>query len=496
MKKFALISVYDKSKLSYLCGNLKKCGYNIVSTGGTALKIRSLGFKCIDISSITNMKEILDGRVKTINSSVFGSILYNRNEKRHVDEFQKLKIPSFDLVIVNLYPFEKYAKHNLDKKIIEMIDIGGPSLLRASSKNYEFITSIPSTSFYKDLIKNMKNNNNLTTLEFRKKMAAKTFKITSKYDSLIYNWLIQNKEDKNKKALRYGENPGQKAFISKKSLNNIFDCQINGKELSYNNIVDVDSGLSCLREFSEPTCVIIKHSNPCGVASSPKISKAFLNAYRSDPKSAFGGIITLNRTINSKLAKEINKNFFEIVVGPKFDNEALKILTKKKNLILLQIKDLKINKLSEKSTSFGVLTQTKDLEKIDKNFIKLVSLKKANNKTLDDIIFALKVVKHLNSNAIVLAKNMRTIGIGLGQTNRIDSLRLAIDHNKSNNLYKKFVCASDGFFPFTDAVKLLKKNGCKDIVQPFGSKNDGKIINYAVKHKLTLYYAKKRLFKH
>jgi len=302
---------------------------------------------------------------------------------------------------------------------------------------------------------------------------------------------------KNKKILlRYGENPNQKAFLINEQKSSIFDFQLSGKIISYNNLIDLDSGLKCLAEFSEPTSIIIKHTNPCGVASSNNITSAFIKSYKSDPKSAFGGIIFLNRIVNLQLAKKIHKNFYEMVVAPNFDKNALDILKQKKKLILLKIPKIKKQNIEFKSTLFGDLYQTKDLTPIDRKFLNLSSVKKASSKSIDDLIFSLKVVKHLKSNAVVLSRNKQTVGLGHGQTNRFDALNFAIKNMNKYFKKKPFVCASDGFFPFTDSVKLLNKKGCNIVAQPKGSINDKKIISYSVENKISLYFIKNRLFKH
>ncbi len=302
---------------------------------------------------------------------------------------------------------------------------------------------------------------------------------------------------KNRKIkLRYGENPNQKAYLFSDTSRTIFDFQISGKKISYNNIIDVDSGLKCLYEFNEPTSIIIKHTNPCGAASAKNINVAFQKSYSSDPKSAFGGIVFLNRNINSKLANKINKNFFEMVVAPSYDLSALNRLRTKKNLILLKVPKIQKQNIDFRSTIFGKLYQDRDLTPIDQNFINLVSKKKASNKSLEDIIFSLKIVKHLKSNAIVLSRNKQTIGLGHGQTNRIDALKFAIKNKKHYFKNNSFVCASDGFFPFTDSINLLNKSACKVIAQPYGSINDKKVISFATKKKISLYFIKNRLFKH
>ncbi|MAJ85393.1 MAG: hypothetical protein CL687_00260 [Candidatus Pelagibacter sp.] len=300
----------------------------------------------------------------------------------------------------------------------------------------------------------------------------------------------------NKKKLRYGENPNQKAALIFKNKKSIFDHQISGKKISYNNIIDLDSGIKCLNEFYEPTSIIIKHTNACGVASSKNINDAFRKSYESDPKSAFGGIIFLNREVNLNLAKKIKEKFFEMIVSVNFKKDALDLLKTKKNLILIKIPNLKKYTHDYRSTIFGDLYQSVDLTPINKKFLTLVSNKKATLATMEDLVFSLKVVKHLKSNAIALSKDKQTVGLGHGQTNRVDALNFAIKNKNKYFKNKSFVCASDGFFPFTDSIKLLSKKGCKVIAQPNGSINDNKIIEFANNNKISLYFIKNRLFKH
>ncbi len=304
------------------------------------------------------------------------------------------------------------------------------------------------------------------------------------------------KSKSKKLSLRYGENPNQEAHLLSYNKKSIFDYQISGKKISYNNIIDLDSGIRCLNEFNEPTSIIIKHTNPCGVASAKNINEAFQKSYESDKKSAFGGIIFLNRKINSILANRIFKNFFEMVVAPQFENEAINILKKKKNLILLKLPKIENKKIDFKSTLFGDLYQKKDMVPINQKFINLVSKKKGTTKSIQDLIFALKVVKHLKSNAIVLSKDKQTLGLGHGQTNRVDALNFALKNKDCYFKKTNFVCASDGFFPFTDSINILNRSGCKIIAQPSGSINDNKIISFANKYKISLYFIKNRLFKH
>jgi len=499
LNRNALISVYDKSYLKKLCCTLSKYNIGIISTGATAEKIRSLGYSCKEISNLTKFKEILDGRIKTLNSKIHASILFKRNNSEHIKTFKKLNFPKIDFVIVNFYPFSKISNDVDPSKKIDMVDIGGPSMIRSASKNFESVTTICEKKYYKSLINEIEKNNGFTTLKFRKKMAQINFKLTSNYDLSISNWFNQRKikKSKNKIKIKYGENPNQKAYFIKNSNSNIFNSQVSGKKLGYNNILDISEGLSCLNEFFEPTCVIVKHNNPCGVASGKNIHDAYKKALKSDPVSAFGGVVLFNKKINEKLSKLINLNFFEAVVAPKFNKESFDIIKSKKRLIIVDSSNLKEkNKEVSKSVNSGTLYQELDYSKITKSKIKLVSKKQSSKKIIDDLIFALKVAKHVKSNAIVLANNKQTLGIGAGQMSRVDSTRLAIMKYKDFFRDRDFVCASDAFFPFTDNIKLLLKNKCKAIIQPSGSINDQKIIENANKNNASLYFVKDRVFKH
>ena len=496
INSYALVSVYNKNNISFLCNILKKNNIGIIATGSTSKKIKSLGFDCIEISKLTNFKEVLDGRVKTIHPKIYISILHNRNKDSHNKSFKEINFPKIDYVIVNLYPFSKFInKKNIE--LIEMIDIGGSALLRASSKNFENITTISSPEDYKLFSNNIVKNNGTTDIDFRKEMAKKTFKLTSKYDQNIYRWFSQNNNQKNIK-LRYGENPNQSAVLTKSKDKSIINYQIQGKQLGYNNILDIDSGLDFLNEFIEPTSVIIKHNNACGVASSTIINKSFIKAFNCDKKSAFGGVVLVNRKINEDLAKLIVKNFFEALVGPAFTKNALQILSKRKNLIIINSSKIpKTKKEIIKSVRLGTLVQNNTNFKISKNNFNIVSNNnKLSKREFDDILFAFKVVKHIKSNAIVLVKNKQTVGIGSGQMNRYDATKVAIMKYKESFLLKNLVCASDAFFPFIDSLKLLFKNNCTCIVQPSGSINDEKVINFVNKNKLKLIFSLTRVFKH
>ena len=499
MKRNALISVYDKSSLKKICIVLNKFNIGIISTGATAKKIVSLGYDCKEISNLTKFKEILDGRVKTLDPKIHASILYKRNNPEHEKVFKKLNFPIIDFVIVNFYPFTKISNTEIPEKKIEMIDIGGPSLIRSASKNYSSITTICDKKFYDPFIKELIKNKGLTSLAFRKKMAEKNFKLTSDYDLSIFKWFNSRKKNKadNKITIKYGENPNQKAYYLTNSKSNLFKSQLSGKTLGYNNILDISEGLNCLNEFDEPTCVIIKHNNPCGVASAETIQNAYIKALKSDPVSAFGGVVLFNRQIDEELAELLLSNFYEVIVATKFTKKSLKALKLKKKLIIIDSSDLEEkNNGIYKSVNSGILYQEFNSYKVTKSQIKLVSKQKSSNKILDDLIFAYKVAKHVKSNAIVLANNKQTLGIGAGQMSRVDSTKIAIMKYKQFFKYKRFVCASDAFFPFTDNIKRLLKLKCVGIIQPGGSINDNKIISYANKKNASLYFIKNRVFKH
>jgi phosphoribosylaminoimidazolecarboxamide formyltransferase / IMP cyclohydrolase len=499
MKRNALISVYDKSELKKICSVLNQFDIGIISTGATAKKIISLGYECKEISNLTKFKEILDGRVKTLNHKLHASLLYKRNNYEHEKTFKKLNFPIIDFVIINFYPFTKISNKEIAEKKIEMIDIGGPSMIRSASKNFVSVTTISDIKFYDPLIKELRKNKGVTSLAFRKKMAEKNFKLTSDYDLSIFKWFNGNKkkEKNNKIKIKYGENPNQKAYYLTKSKSNLFKCQLGGKKLGYNNILDISDGISCLKEFQEPTCVIVKHNNPCGVASAKSIKLAYKKALQADPISSYGGILLFNKNIDAKIAKLINRNFFEAIVAPKISKQTLEVLKIKKNLIIIDSSKLTENtRYSLKSVNSGILYQEINNYKVSKQNIKLVTKKPVSHKVLEDLIFAFKVAKHVKSNAIVLASNKQTLGIGAGQMSRLDSTRMAIMKYKDFFKNKKFVCASDAFFPFTDNIKLLLKQKCSAILQPSGSKNDQKVIKFTKNQNASLYFVNNRVFKH
>ena len=497
INKYALISVYDKVNLKLICKTLQKFNIGIISTGSTFNTIVKLGYKCFEISKLTKFKEVLNGRVKTLHPKIYTSILYNRDNTEHTKTFQKINFPKIDYVIVNLYPFKKFIdKEKNQDKIIEMIDIGGPTLIRAASKNFNSVTTICTPKDYQKFCTNIKKNFGSTELIFRKKMAHKAFKLTYEYDKKIFNWLSEN--NKKNIELKYGENPYQKSKLIKNNDKNFFDYQIQGKKIGYNNILDIDSGLDFLNEFNEPSVVIIKHNNACGVASSKNIKDAFIKAVQSDSKSAFGGVVLFNKKITHELSEIVIKKFFEVIVAPGFDKKTIAVFKRKKNLIIINSKNIaNKDKVSTRSVRGGYLFQENDREVINNKIFSIVSKnKKISKKEQDDIKFAFKIVKHMKSNAIVLVKNKQTIGIGAGQMNRFDATRIAIMKYKDSFKHKNYICASDAFFPFIDSLEILFKNNCSCIIQPGGSINDKKIINFANKKNLKLLFSKKRVFKH
>ena len=496
VSKFALVSVYNKKNIKLLCDILSYYKIGIISTGSTYKKIVSLGYDCFEISKLTKFKEVLDGRVKTLHPKIYISILHRRNNEMHEKTFNKTNFPRIDYVIVNLYPFSKFENKS-HKEAIEMIDIGGPTLLRSAAKNYEDITVISSPNDYQILKNNLNKNSGITDLAFKKKMAIKTFNLTFKYDKKIHDWFTK-KNTLNKIKLSYGENPDQKAVLIKDQNKSIIDYQIQGKKISYNNILDVDCGIDFLNEFDEPTTVIVKHNNACGVASSKTIKNSFIKAHNSDKKSAFGGVVLINRTIDKGFAKLLIRSFFQVLVAPGYTKDALEVFGLKKNLILLNSsKILKIKKKSYKSVRTGTLGQTINNQKLtNKNFEIVSRNKKISNRENEDILFAFRVVKHLKSNAIVIVKNKQTLGIGAGQMSRYDSTKIAVMKYKENFSLKNIVCASDAFFPFVDSLQLLLKNNCTCIVEPSGSVNDSKIIQFADKNNIKLVFSAIRVFKH
>ena len=514
MKKIknALISVSDKTNLKSIIEILKNYKINIISSGGTYKKIKNLGYDCSEISDFTNFPEILDGRVKTLHPKVHAGILNQRNKKTHTKEMKKFNFENIDLVIVNFYPFEKTLKKNLNnKKIIENIDIGGPSMVRAAAKNYQYVTVITSIDQYKDLNIELKKFKGTSSLNFRKKMAQKAFLETGFYDSLISQYLDKFSSEKfpekriitaNKSSiLRYGENPHQSGalYTIDSSKNQI--SLISGKELSYNNYNDLFAAINLSKSLPKNRgTVIVKHSNPCGVSINKNKINSLKEALNCDPISAFGGIISFNFRINKNIALELKNLFVEIIIGHGFDKEALKILKKKKNLRIIDSSYIKLDaEQSLISNNNNILIQSNDFKVFSKKDFTVVSKLKPSKKIMENLIFAFNVCRFVKSNAIVLSKNYRTLGIGSGQPSRIDSCKIAID--KMNTFFKdtnkKDICAaSDAFFPFIDGIQKLVFGGVSAIIQPSGSIRDKEVIKFANKLGIILVFSKTRHFKH
>jgi len=512
MKKIkrALISVSNKNYLKKLLLTLSKLKIEIISSGGTFKEIKKLKFKCIEVSKYTGSSEILNGRVKTLHPKIHGGILSKRNLKSHQKDLLKNNFPEIDLVVVNFYPFEKtLTSTNNHSKIIENIDIGGPTMVRAAAKNYNDVTVITNPDQYDNLIKELKVNNGKTTKNFRTKMSEEAFSEVAYYDSIIANYMCKfNKNEFSKKKtisgnliekLRYGENPHQESAVY--SLQKELDIkQIHGKKLSYNNYNDIFSALAISKSLPKNIgTVIVKHSNPCGVSIKNNPISSYQSALACDPISAFGGIVACNYKIKKKLAVQLNKIFLEVIVSNGFEEDALKILKKKKNLRLIDASNLNISNISNFISNFNsILFQTPDIKKFTKKDFRIVSKKKPTLDQLNNLIFAFNVCRHVKSNSIVIANNKSTLGIGSGQPSRLDSCKIAIEKmNKFQpDSFTNSVGASDAFFPFLDGFEKLVQAGISAIIQPYGSINDKEIIRFANQTGTVLMFSKTRHFKH
>ena len=508
--KRALISLSNKDNLKKLISVLSKYKIELISSGGTFNKMKKLKFKCTEVSKYTESPEILGGRVKTLHPKIHGGILSKRKNKSHKKDLLKNNFLEIDLVIVNFYPFEKtLAATNNHLKIIENIDIGGPTMVRAAAKNYNDVTVITCPGQYDDLIKELNINKGSTSISFRQKMSEEAFSETAYYDSLVSNYFnkFNNNEFPKKKTiygnliekLRYGENPHQSGAIysSKKNLD---IKQIYGKKLSYNNYNDIFSALTISKSFPKNIgTVIVKHANPCGASIEKKQLNSYQSALACDPVSAYGGIVSCNYKIKKKLAVELNKTFLEVIIANRIEKDALQILKKKKNLRLIDSNDsIKSNMNSYVSNFNSILIQSSNIEKFNKKDFKVVSKRKPSSKQLNNLIFAFNVCKHVKSNAIVIANNKSTLGIGSGQPNRLDSCKIAIE--KMNKFrpdnFENSVAASDAFFPFVDGFEKLVQAGVSAIIQPYGSIKDKEIIKFANQTGTVLVFSKTRHFRH
>ena len=511
--KNALISVSNKDNIISILKTLKKFNIKIISSGGTYTTIKKLGYECVELSKYTGFKEMLDGRVKTLHPKIHAGILHDRQNKKHKNEMSKQNFPALDLIIVNFYPFQKIVTNTKNaKKIIENIDIGGPTMVRAAAKNFKNVTIVTSRDDYKNLIEELETYKGKTSIKFRELMSSKAFGLTAYYDAMIANWFnkklkIEFPERKTifgrkLKKLRYGENPHQQSsiYVNDYEDKQLGFLQIHGKELSYNNYNDMFASLQILNSLKRNSgTVIIKHANPCGVSENKIPLISFKNAYASDPISAFGGVIACNYKINKKIALEINKNFLEVILAKGFDNESLKILKKKKNLRIIDISNFKIKNLTSiKSFDGSFLIQSKDSIVVDKKKLRCVTKLKPGKQEMPEIQFAFNICKHVKSNAIVLCKNFATIGIGAGQPSRLDSCKIAVQKAKrfQSSKIKNSIAASDAFFPFADGINTLIKAGVKTIIQPGGSIRDQEVINAANKAKIKMLFTGIRHFNH
>ena len=485
--KRALISVYDKSNVVEIAKFLANNDIEIISTGKTYSILSAAGIKAIEISDYTGFLEIMGGRVKTLHPKIYGGILGIRSQHNFDDT------PAIDLVITNLYPFSEVAKqeNSTEQEIIEQIDIGGVSLIRAAAKNFHDVCVITDIADYQYL------HSIEVSLDYRKKLAVKAFELVAKYDVAIAQWFAPEPMNamliaaQKTRSFRYGENPHQQAAFYSNNIES-FPKQVQGKELSYNNIIDADSAFNLILEFTEPTVAIIKHNNPCGVASAAEVLLAYKKAFGCDSVSSFGGIVACNREITQELATCIIETFTEVVIAPKVTEEAMKVFATKPNIRVL-LQDLyKQNQVDIKKAFGGILIQDEDIINMQEE--KIVTKRSPTSQEQEDLYFAWKVCKHVKSNAIILAKNQQTIGIGAGQMSRVDSMKLAIEKSQSN--LQGAVLASDAFFPFDDNVKLAAEVGITAIIQPGGSIRDQEVIKTADQHNITMLFTSTRHFKH
>ena len=507
--KTALISVSDKSNLKPLLNVLKKNKVKIISSGGTYKEIKKLKFSCIEVSNFTNSPEILEGRVKTLHPKIHAGILNKRDSKLHLKDLRVNNFENIDLVIVNFYPFESTLKNtNNHSKIIENIDVGGPTMVRSAAKNYKDVTVVTSSEQYAELIDELNKFKGSTSLEFREKLSRIAFAETAYYDSVIsdyFNKITNTNFPKKRvlhgnliKTLRYGENPHQESGIySRKSEMDI--KQIHGKQLSYNNYNDIFAALTISKSLPKNIgTVIVKHANPCGVSIKRNHLESYKSAFTCDPISAFGGIVSCNFKITKILAIEMSKLFLEVIIANNFDTNALKILKKKKNLRLIDASNYKANDgLKHVSLSNEILIQSEDLKKFTTKDLKIVSKRKPTSKDMKNLIFAFNVCRYVKSNAIVLAANETTVGIGSGQPSRLDSCKIAIDKMKKfTNTNENLVAASDAFFPFIDGIEKLVQSGVQAVIQPSGSIRDKDVIKFANETDTVLIFSKTRHFRH
>jgi len=500
--KRALVSVYYKEGLDDIILKLHEEGVQLISTGGTQSFIESLGVPCEAVENLTGYPSILGGRVKTLHPKVFGGILCRRDNEQDKEQIEQYEIPEIDLVIVDLYPFEEtVASGAEDQAIIEKIDIGGISLIRGAAKNYKDVIIVASKAQYQPLKDLLNEKGAVSSLEDRRWFAKEAFAVSSGYDTAIFNYFDAGQGSyfratvDNPMHLRYGENPHQAAKFYGK-FNEMFE-QLHGKEISYNNLLDIDAAVSLIDEFEDTTFAILKHNNACGIASRPTVEEAWKDALAGDPVSAFGGILITNKPLTKAAAEEMHKIFFEVVIAPVYEDGALEVLMQKKNRIILIRKEIKLPAVQYRSLLNGVLEQEKDLSIQAKDDLTPMTKKTPTESQVEDLLFANKIVKHSKSNAITLVKNKQLCASGIGQTSRVDSLRQAIEKAKSFNFdLRGSVMASDAFFPFPDCVEIAAEAGITAVIQPGGSVNDGLSVDFCNEHGLAMVKTGVRHFKH
>ena len=500
----ALISVYHKDGLDEILKLLNSLGVKFISTGGTQDFIQSLGYECESVEDVTGYPSILGGRVKTLHPKIFGGILYRRDEEQDRKIIKSYDIPSIDLVIVDLYPFEETVATNAsEEEIIEKIDIGGISLIRGAAKNFKDVIVVASKQQYKPLLDLLEEKKGSTDIEDRRWFAKEAFAVSSGYDSAIFNYFDKGENSvlrvsaNNAKSLRYGENPHQKGVFYG-NFDEVFE-QLHGKEISYNNLLDIDAAVSLIADFDETALAILKHNNACGMACRPTVKEAWEAALAADPISAFGGIVVTNRKVDAEAAKAINEIFFEVVIAPDYSQDALNILFQKKNRIILRQKptDSKISNTQLRSVLNGVLVQDKDSSVQTRSDLKVVTANAPTEKETEDLLFANILVKHTKSNAIVLVKNKQLIASGTGQTSRVDALNQTIEKAGAFQFdLNGAVMASDAFFPFPDCVEIAHKAGITAVIQPGGSIKDADSIAYCNQNGLAMVTTGTRHFKH
>ncbi len=500
--KNALISVYHKDGLDEILDKLNMEGVSFFSTGGTQEFIESLGYPCHSVEGLTGYPSILGGRVKTLHPKVFGGILSRRDNPSDNQQMEEYEIPEIDLVIVDLYPFQETVASGAEEQaIIEKIDIGGISLIRAAAKNFKDVVIVASKNQYKPFFEILNENGANPTLEDRKWFAKEACAVSSGYDSAIFNYFDGGEGSNFRsafddvKVLRYGENPHQRGEFYGK-FEDAFE-QLQGKEISYNNLLDIDAAVSLINEFDELTFAILKHNNACGIASRPTVCQAWMDALAGDPVSAFGGVLITNGVVDKKASEEINKIFFEVIIAPDYDTDALEILMQKKNRIILIQKQTKQSHRQFRSLLNGVLAQDKDLSIQTEADLNTVTMKSPTQPEIEDMLFANKIVKNTKSNAIVLAKNKQLCASGVGQTSRVDALKQAIEKAQSFNFdLNDAVMASDAFFPFPDCVEIAHNAGITAVIQPGGSIKDELSVNYCNENNMSMVMTGVRHFKH